>query len=357
MPLKRDTLSTINERLINGLDSRLPDGRPRLRRSLSAVIAKIVAGAAHLLYGYIDYKAQQIIPETADEENFTLMASRKGIIRKIAEAASGSIVVSGDIGSVMLSGSEWQRDDGISYLTAEEITFTANDMTVSVVAVTTGQETNAITGTTLRLVTTLPGIDSTAEVDTDGLTGGVDIEPLANWKARYLRRIRRPAQGGAKHDYENWALEVAGVTRAWCSPQETAINSVIVRFIRDYDTDPIPAAAEILAVKNYIETKAPVGADVIVLAPIPVPIDFQISVTPATASVKAAIHAELDDLFLREAIPQSDAGNYSGTVLISHIREALSIAAGENDHVLTSPTENITVENGEMAVMGAITWG
>jgi len=65
--------------------------------------------------------------------------------------------------------------------------------------------------------------------------------------------------------------------------------------------------------------------------------------------VQAAVEASLRDLIAREAEP-------GGTLLISRIREAISIAAGESDHVLTSPTTNQTAAAGEIFTMGAIAW-
>ena len=63
----------------------------------------------------------------------------------------------------------------------------------------------------------------------------------------------------------------------------------------------------------------------------------------------AAIEAEIIDLLRREAVP-------GGTVLLSHLREAISIAAGEADHALTIPAANVTHATGELAVLGTITW-
>jgi uncharacterized phage protein gp47/JayE len=54
-------------------------------------------------------------------------------------------------------------------------------------------------------------------------------------------------------------------------------------------------------------------------------------------------------MLLRDAEP-------GGTILISHIREAISIAAGEVDHVLSAPAANVTHASGQLATFGAITW-
>ncbi len=86
-------------------------------------------------------------------------------------------------------------------------------------------------------------------------------------------------------------------------------------------TDGIPSAATAAAVKTYIDARRPV----------------------------AAVAASLADLIRRQAEP-------GGTLLISHIREAISTAAGEHDHELISPAADVTHATGHIAVMGRITW-
>jgi uncharacterized phage protein gp47/JayE len=65
--------------------------------------------------------------------------------------------------------------------------------------------------------------------------------------------------------------------------------------------------------------------------------------------VQAAIQAELQDLLRREAEP-------GGTILLSHIRAAISAAAGESDYALATPSADITNTIGRMSTMGEITW-
>ena len=49
---------------------------------------------------------------------------------------------------------------------------------------------------------------------------------------------------GDNDDYVAWATEVPGVTRAWCSPNGMGAGTVVVRFVRDDDDDPIPDSGE-----------------------------------------------------------------------------------------------------------------
>ena len=136
-------------------------------------------------------------------------------------------------------------------------------------------------------------------------------------------------------------------------PGELGLGTVTVRFVRDDDgtgSAIIPAAAEVVAVQAHIDALRPVTAQVTVVAPTAVPLNFQIQgLTPNNATVQAAVQAELQDLLLREAVP-------GGTILLSHIRAAISAAAGETDYVLLSPSANVTNTTGNMSTMGTITW-
>ena len=86
-----------------------------------------------------------------------------------------------------------------------------------------------------------------------------------------------------------------------------------------------------------------------VVAPTAVPLNFTIAVTPNTAAVKAAVEAELRDLIRREAVP-------GGTLLLSHIREAISLAAGETNYTMTAPSADVALTLGQLTTFGAITW-
>jgi uncharacterized phage protein gp47/JayE len=237
----------------------------------------------------------------------------------------------------------------VQYTTDAEATISGGLAMIAVTAVEGGQAGNAAAASSLSFDTPIAGVSVSATVDAAGLTAGADIEADDDLRARLLARIQTPPHGGAAHDYIAWALEVAGVTRAWVYPAELGLGTITVRFVRDDDASPIPDAAEVLAVQAYIDSVRPVTAVVTVAAPIAVPLNFTIDITPDTAAIRAAIEAELRDLLLREAEP-------GATILLSHIREAISLATGESDHILTAPAANVTHTTGEMATFGAITW-
>ena len=351
MPFNRPTLPDLIERNINDVESRLPSTDARLRRSNLNVLSKTHSGVAHGLHGHLDWLALQLMPDTAEIEHLDRWASIWNIVRKAAAKAQGSITFTGDNAAVIPLGTVIQRSDGVEFITDAETTIVAGSVIAAITASVGGVDSNTAAASKVTLVTPIAGVDSAATVDGTGIINGTDTESDESLRARLLDRIQEPPHGGADFDYIKWALEVAGVTRAWVYAQELGLGTVTVRFVVDDDpVSIIPDAADITAVQDYIDVLKPVTADVTVVAPVAVVMNFTIDgLDPATQVVKDAIEAELTGLLRREAEP-------GGTILISHIREAISIAAGEVDHNVTVPAADVVHATGQIATMGVITW-
>jgi len=54
--------------------------------------------------------------------------------------------------------------------------------------------------------------------------------------ARLLNHIRRPPAGGNKNDYEQWALSVNYVAKAWCFPEGQGLGTVDIVILADMGT-------------------------------------------------------------------------------------------------------------------------
>lgn len=322
-----------------------------LRRADAEVNTRVLAGASHEIHGYLDWISLQIIYDTADDELLVRWASIWKVNRKDAEFAVGNVLVTGAAGETIDAGTVVKRGDGALFDVTADTVLGATATAVPVKAEVAGAAGNTDAGVQMQFLNTIANVQSVVVVDSNKIVNGSDIESIPELRERLLERIQNPPSGGAAEDYVTWALEVPGVTRAWVYPKEMGAGTVTVRFVRDNDASIIPDAGEVAAVKAYIEdpSRRPVTVDLYVVAPTPVTLNFNIQLTPNTAAVKAAVEASLRDLLLREAAP-------GVTLLISHIREAISTAAGETDNVLISPTTNQVYTTGQMPVFGAISW-
>ncbi|WP_424195554.1 baseplate J/gp47 family protein [Ampullimonas aquatilis] len=343
----RPALITIVDRVRNDILARL-DADDSLRRADAEVYARVIAGSMHGLYGYLDWLSQQVIYDTAEADYLDRWATLYSVARKAASTATGSVTFAVTVGAVIPSGTTLQAADGTQFVTTADATIAAPSATAPVVSVVAGAIANRTAGETLTLISPVVGVQSIATAGT--ISGGADIETDDALRGRLLARLQTPPSAGTKADYIAWALQVAGVTRAWCYPNELGAGTVVVRFVRDNDVTIIPDAGEVATVQTYIDALRPVTAALTVVAPNAVPLNFTISgLSPSNATVQAAVQAELADLILREAEP-------GGTLLLSHIRAAISSASGENDYVLTSPAANVVNTTGNITTMGTITW-
>lgn len=344
MPFEVPSLPTLITRAVNDVAS------DSLRKSDAQVLGRAIAGTAFGLYGYLGWIADQILPDTADEETLQRDATlRLETPRIAAKAATGSATFTAAAGAVLDANLVLQAADGRQYRTTASVTTKAGTNTAALAAVDGGALGNATAGLQLTLVQPVIGVGDTFTVVAPGLTGGADQESIEALRARVERSYQIIPHGGDADDYVTWAREVAGVTRAWVRRNYMGPGTVGVFFVRDGESPIVPDANEIAAVKAYIEERRPVTAEVFVLAPTLKPINYTIKVTPDTSAVRAAVTAELADLHTRDV-------GLGDTLLISHIREAISSAAGETDNVVVNPAANVTAQANELLTLGAITW-
>jgi len=354
MAFDRPTLSELAARMEADIRTRLNLG-PLLRRSNLAILSRVFAGAAHGEHGHLAYISKQIIPSTAEAEFLELHADERGIQRKAAAFATGSTTFTGTDATVIPQGTAVQRPDGTRYKTDALATIATGTALVAVTAEIAALAGNADAATILSLVAPIAGINTATTVDSSALVGGTDKESDADLLARLRALVQAPPNGGSQSDYEIWALEVAGVTRAFTLPGHLGLGTVGIMFTVDDDPGgPIPSAAQVALVQARVDDTTrrdsrPVTAAVTALAPVAVPLAFSIALTPNTAAVQAAVTANLTDLLFRLAKP-------GGTITVSQVREAISTSVGETSHALTAPAADVTVLAGELTTLGTITF-
>lgn len=351
MPFARPTLQQLIGRAETDLDSHFPAGA--LRHSDRAVLARVIAAGAHGLYGHQEFSARQQFPDTAEAEFLERWAAfwlKTPNPKKLAVSATGNVDFTGNNGTDIPAGTALQSGDGAVYTTDALVTIAAGVATAAVTAKEGGAAGDLPAGALLTVVSALPGIDAQGTVAAGGLTGGIDEETDAALLGRVLLRIQQGAPNGKIGDYVQWALENAGVTRAWDFPDYTGLGTVGVTFVLDDKAGTIiPDAGEVATVQAFIDAKRPEPSSVTVFAPVAVNLDLTITLTPNTTAVQDAVKAELEDMLRRDAAP-------GGTILLSRINEAIALADEETDHVLTLPAANVPHAAGEIAVLGAVTW-
>jgi len=334
------------------------------------ITGKVLAQMANLNYGYIDYVSQQAVPFTATEEFLEGWAGLRGVTREIAVAFQGqaSMVGTGQPGKDIPAGTPLVRGDQAAYSTVSDVQVAADGTaTVQFVASVPGAAGTCDVGTILVLGTSIAGLQSNWTV-TESITPGADLEQDDSLRSRMLQVYQSPPQGGSQSDYETWALQVPGVTRAWVVPNGMGVGTVIVYVMLDITEAAhggIPqgtngvaaaeprgsaAAGDQLAVANHIYLRQPVTALVYVCAPTANVVPFTIrGLAGIGATAQAAVAAAISTVFATK-------GDLGSTVFITDIETAIAAAAGTEAFGIVAPAADIVNAANAVPVLGAITW-
>lgn len=354
MPIVRPSRSTLLEDARAEIESRLPGADARLRRSLLDVFARVSSAQTHGLYGFAEFHTRQAFPQLAVAEYLRRHAEQYGVAELPPDYARGPVTLTGTAGQVVEQDTSLRRADGREYVTLAQATLgIGGTVNVDVIAVAAGEAGDAITGTALTFASPVPGVNASAVVAAPGLAGGADPESDENLRSRVLARIQEPPAGGTIYDYQARAKLYPGVTDVYVHSAQFGAGTVGVAPLFYDRVSPIPTGGDIAAIQALVTDPAfkPVCATITVYALVAEAQAFNLHVAPDTADVRSAIIAELQALFRREAKP-------GGLLLISHIREAISTAAGETDYTLATPAANVDLSGDltKISTVGAFTW-
>lgn len=373
MPFARPSLTELRNLAVQDVTtSGVPGLTGLLRLAVLRVLSWCMAGLAYSVYGYADWISRMGVPFTAQDEFLYAWAALIGIYPKPATAASGMAqftanTLPGGATPVLPMGSALTRQDGTPYVTTADGTADGSgNITVPMTATVLGAYTNCDPGTPISIAQPVTGINS-GGVTAGQTIGGADQETDDALRTRMLAKYREPPQGGAESDYIEWALEVPGVTRAWCLPLGYGPGTVIVYPMFDdveaahggfpQGTDGVataewrgPAATgDQLLVADYIYPLRPVTALNYVIAPTPFAINVTLqALTPDSAELEAAILAALNDMFLA-------IGEVAGTIYPSQIYQAILAVPGIEYFTMSAPSAPLTAPAGALPIMGQLT--
>ena len=285
MPFQRPTLLQIIQRAEGDLKTAL-NIVSILRRSFLAAIARMVAGASHVLHGHMVFISKQIFPDQAEDEFARRWGSIYGIEQNPAEFAQLEIDVTFSAAGTVPALTIWQRTDSVEYVTDADIdALGAGVETGTITAKVAGDAGNHNNGEVVALQSPITNVSGDALVSST-VVEGEDQESIEAYRQRIVDRIQAPPAGGTVEDYKAFAKSVTGVTRVWVLPGYIGEGTVGVSFVEDDDVPIIPDAASVAAVQLAVDLQKPVTANAIVFAPIDNVTDLNISIKPNTVAVR-----------------------------------------------------------------------
>ena len=241
--------------------------------------------------------------------------------------------------------------------TSAAASFTA--ASVSIKSADFGAAVNLDSGAALRLQSPIVGVDDSLTIDFSAVGGGTDQETEEGLRARMLDRIQNPVAQFNVAAITEKAKEVAGVTRVFVQEVTPAIGQVTIYFTRDNDLNPIPAGSEVDRVKDNILQIKPANtadADVIVLAPTAVPVNFIFTaLTPSTATMRSAISANLRQFFDERTTVGVNIDQDAYRSAIFNTVDTVTGATVQT-FTLSTPTTDITIASGEIGTLGTVSF-
>jgi uncharacterized phage protein gp47/JayE len=451
MPIARDTLTEIVERMVSDLVLSVNSGQLDTSKQIDpTILNSYVRGIVEAIAGGIDSNndlseqvLDQIFIQTATDEFLERWGVIFGITRQPATKATGTLSFTGSSGGIIPIGRTLTRSDGEEYITTSSgtiasqtinissitrvgtlatVTTTSNhnlatgqvldsiqgsdqpeynlsNITISVISnnqftyQVTGSPTTPATGTitateiytfvsieasdfgalrnsgsgsVFTLVSPIANVDDSAIATFEGITGGLDIESDISYRARILERTSNFTAPFTKSGIPIFIKQfITGITRVWINEATPSAGSTEIYFVKDNDINIIPTSQQLADTKNLIingnnltngikPANMP-DANVYVLAPTAVPVNFTFSsLSPNTSDMQAAITNSLTDFFKSDQIVLSE------DVLENEYTNAIFNTLDSNGNVpvfaLTTPTGDITINTGELATLGNITF-
>jgi uncharacterized phage protein gp47/JayE len=390
MPFDRPSLDELRLRIWQDLTNKLQGANTSLRVSNLRAFGEVEAGSAHLLYGRLYWNFLQLFPDTADPEYLQQWASIWGVRKSPATRAKGPVAADAEPGSFVNKGDILRVEGGaLQYRILVNASQFGGQIRFNVEAVDYGLDSNLEAGVVLRFMNARVGVAPLATTQPLGIVGGADEDTDEELLIALLNRIQAPPHGGNKNDYEQWMYQISGVTRAWCSPLERGLGTVVNRFMMDDVraglADPaeiqgrqgIPTNGDCELVWRYLDPRRPVTADIgpndslellppydppdpvpalipwgwgYVFPPWPKAQDVTIAgVVPDSLELRDAIRVELQDMIRHDTAPGE-------TVRLASYYLAIGNTPGVRQYRLTLPTADVMCDPGEIITLGTITF-
>lgn len=295
--------------------------------------ASSLAACAEGIYAHQKWLIKQFFPDTADTEFLEKHAGLRGLRRRNATYAAGKgATISGNPDAVIAVGLQIKTEDGRFYETTESAVISSGGTAVVAVrSLATGAVQNIKTATKGSFMAAPVGVST--DVVLNDVVGATNAESDSSLLERLLNKIRRPAAGGNKYDYKDWALEVDGVEQAYVYPLRRGLGTVDITITAD---NGVPSDDTVRRAQEYIDQERPVTAkESKVVKPDVTKVNFNIQVKisgVALNDIKTAINNALRDYF-NGLIPGDD-------LIVSQCEAVVNNLIGVVDRRFIAPTAN-----------------
>ena len=322
-------------------------GSGDLAARLYAVAAQIYA-----MYVQAQWVERQCFPQTAEGEDLDRHAALRGLERREAAKAEGSIQFSVDTASAtdrpIPAGTVCMTAGLVRFETVEEGTLPAGEFTtlVRARAVEAGAAGNAAAGTILSLAVAPVGVSRC--VNPEGFSGGTDRESDEALRERVLDSFKRMPNGANAAFYEQGALSFEGVAAAVAVPRPRGRGTVDVVVSAPSGT---PSAELLAELTDYFEARREIAVDLVVRAP---------EIRTVDVVVRVAVAPGADPTAVLEAAEQAlrswfNGGRLGQPVLRARLGALLYGVDGVENYAVVTPAADVAAADDVLPVLGTLT--
>lgn len=323
---------------------------PREGCDLSARLYALAA-QVYSLYVQADWVVRQAFPQTAEREYLDRHAQLRGLERKPAVAAEGSVrFTAGDASDTpreIPQGTVCMTAGLVRFETTEPAAIAAGALTadVPVRALEAGSSGNVSAGTIVSMAVAPFGVSSC----TNPLpcAGGADGESDEGLRLRVLETFKRLPNGANSAFYQQGALSFDQVAAAAVIPRPRGVGSV----------DVVPAtlaglpSQELLEeLEEYFDQRREIAVDLQVRAPETVTVNIAVTVEPEEGRNKAEVLDRVE-----ESIRGWFTGKLLGQrVLRAKLGEIVYHSEGVANYSITSPAADVDIEEDQLPLLGTL---
>lgn len=344
------TLEEIYQELAAQFQART--GRTAGSSSELAVRFYAVAAQIYGLYLQAEWTKRQCFPQTAQGEELDKHAQLRGIVRRQAVPAAGTVRFYVDqareTDTEVPEGTVCMTAGGVRFLTDQAGTVPRGELyaDLPVTAAVAGETGNVPQGSVIYMA--LPPTGIAACVNPEDLSGGQEKEEDDALRERVMATFRRLANGANSAFYRQAAMAFDGVSAVVVLPQSRGVGTVdIVAASRR----GVPDSALLAALQDYFEQVREIAVDVKVLAPTVKTVDVTVKLWTAEGedydAVAQAVRERLKGWFTGERLGQS--------LLRAELTTLAFGVPGVANCAVTAPETDLTVGSDELPALGTLT--
>lgn len=317
-----------------------------------AVRLYAAAAQVHALYVQGEWVTRQCFPQTAAGEYLDRHALLRGLERRDAVKAAGTICFqSGQAAAADLTipaGTVCMTAGLVRFQTTEEAVLRAGESSVEVraEAVEGGTAGNAAAGTITAMAVAPVGVSWCT--NPAAFTGGMDRESDEELRARVLETFRRMPNGANTAFYQQGAMSFERVAAAAVLPRSRGIGTVDV-VVSTWEG--LPDSSLLDELTRYFEERREIAVDVTVRAPSVIRVDITVAVAPAEGysgqEARTAVRDALESWF--------DGTRLGKKVLRAELSGLIFALNAVGNCAVTIPAEDVAAEADQLPRLGTLT--